>query len=59
MVYQESDIATSSLILEFLSDNPQGASISEISSALHLNRNLVAKYLSIMHMQSGTSINRW
>lgn len=59
MVYQESDIATSSLILEFLSDNPQGASISEISSALHLNRNLVAKYLSIMHMQGRVELRSY
>ncbi|MCA1916530.1 PAS domain S-box protein [Methanospirillum hungatei] len=59
MPSQESDIATSSRILELLSDAPQGASIGEISSALHLNRNLVAKYLSILHMQGRVELRSY
>ncbi|HOJ96556.1 MAG TPA: PAS domain S-box protein [Methanospirillum sp.] len=59
MVYQEGDIATSSRILEFLSDFPQGVSIGEISTALTLNRNLVAKYLSIMHMQGRVELRSY
>jgi len=51
MYHQNNDITIRSLILEFLSNNPHGASISEISSALNRNRNLIAKYLSILHMQ--------
>ncbi len=59
MPSQESDIATSSRILELLSDAPQGASIGEISSALNMNRNLVAKYLSILHMQGRVELRSY
>lgn len=59
MVTQESDGATTKLILDFLSDKPQGTSIGEISSALNLNRNLVAKYLSIMHMQGRVELRSY
>ena len=38
-------------IIKFLTNQSQGANIQEISLALGLNRNLVAKYLTILHMQ--------
>lgn len=51
MNFQESNGNGQSLILNFISENPQGASIREISLALGMNRNLVAKNLSILHLQ--------
>lgn len=56
---RESEVRYDSLILGFLSEKLQGASIGEISSALQLNRNLVAKYLSIMHMQGRVELRSY
>ena len=38
-------------ILTFLREHPEGASISEISIALKINRNFAAKYLTTLYMQ--------
>lgn len=38
-------------IIRFLQTHPEGASIQEIAQRLGMNRNLAAKYLSILHMQ--------
>lgn len=38
-------------IIEFLKTCTHGASIQEIAQGLDMNRNLVAKYLAILHMQ--------
>lgn len=39
------------VLIEYLKTQIHGASIQEIAHDLDLNRNLVAKYLSILHMQ--------
>ena len=59
MKTRDNDVRADSLILEFLSEKLQGASIGEISSALKLNRNLVAKYLSIMHMHGRVELRSY
>jgi PAS domain S-box-containing protein len=39
------------IIISFLKTQVHGASIREIAQNMNINRNLVAKYLSILHMQ--------
>lgn len=51
MTSQDAQKGPSTAIMEYLHTQIQGASIQEIALALDLNRNLVAKYLSILHMQ--------
>jgi PAS domain S-box-containing protein len=48
---QETDLGPIPVIIEYLRTQVYGASIQEIAQALNLNRNLVSKYLSILHMQ--------
>lgn len=56
---REQKLSIHALILEFLKEQPQGASIRDISSGINLNRNLVAKYLSILHMQGRVDLRSY
>jgi PAS domain S-box-containing protein len=46
-------------ILTFLEKNPQGSSVSEISAALNINRNLAAKNLNAMYMQGQVDLRSY
>jgi PAS domain S-box-containing protein len=45
------ETGTNSVIIDYLKKQRHGASILEIAHDLNMNRNLIAKYLSILHMQ--------
>jgi PAS domain S-box-containing protein len=46
-------------LIRFLQEHPKGASIQEIAKELDMNRNLVAKYLSILHMQGRLELHTY
>jgi len=48
-----------SQILTFLKDHNEGASISEISTALGFNRNFAAKYLTTLYMQGQVDLRSY
>lgn len=48
-----------SRILTFLKEHPEGASISEISTALTINRNFAAKYLTTLYMQGQVDLRSY
>lgn len=51
MTSKDTEQGPTPVIIEYLKTQSQGASIQEIALALEMNRNLIAKYLSILHMQ--------
>lgn len=45
-----------SKILQYLSENPEGRSVGEVADQIGINRNAVAKYLDVLHLQGRIDI---
>lgn len=54
-----SDLNPIQTLISYLSNQPQDKSTQEIGEALEMNRNLVSKYLTILHMQGRVELRTY